>query len=207
MSIEGEQRYYDKYDNDNYKNQSCRPCRKCCKKLTKKIIIQIWKLIIFLIIFSLCGFGIYWGSNEIISLNNFKQIKDGCEIISIETPINGTSCNECNCNYYYNALKFERKRICESCSSVKYSYLVKSDKCGNKLLSIDDDYFDDLACGKEIKNIGQKYTCYLYEDCNKSQYSFDTMYADQKELVFPIIVIVVCCILIIFSFLVKCLCC
>lgn len=206
------QKYFDKYD-DNFSNESSTSCcGYCCEKLfdccgciVKHISKQILKFVIFFLLIGLCVFGIYWGSNEITSLNNFSEIPDGCTIVSIDTIAEGESCNECSCNYYYNPFEFDKKRVCDTCDSIKFKYSVTTEHCGDQLLTMDDDYWFDKACGVEVKEVGQKYNCYLYKDC-RGQYSFDTMYADQSELVMPIVVISLCSVLIILIFLIKCLC-
>lgn len=181
-------------------------CTSCIKNVCKNLTKQLWKLLIFIIIYAICGFGIYWGINEVISLNNFSEVSNGCTIISINSPLTGEDCNECNCNYYYNPFEFDKKRVCNSCDSVKYNYTVISDHCGSQLLTLDDDYWNDKACGIPLKNIGEKYTCYLYADC-RGKYSFDTMYADQEELVYPIIIISISAVLMILTCLIRCICC
>lgn len=207
MNEYGKQRYFDKYyegDGDKNKSQNC--CVKCIKKCTKKITKQLLKLILFTAILGGLVYGVYWGSTEIIALNDFKQVSDGCTIDSFVGSVNGTECTHCNCEYLYNPWSLSRLKVCDDCDSVKYNYLVTTEHCGVELLSLDDDYYDDLACGDPKKLVGEKYNCYLYADC-RGQYSFDTMYADQNQLILPIIVIVVSSILLILTCLIRYLCC
>jgi hypothetical protein len=209
MNEYGKQKYFDKYyDGDGNQNRSENCCLKCLKKCTKKIFHQLLKIFIFLAILSGLGYGVYWGTNEIIALNNFNQVQDGCTIDSFVGSVNGTECSQCECEYLYNPWSLSRSKICTPCDGVKYNYLVTANKqCGEELLlSLDDDYYDDLACGNTKKIVNDTYDCYLYADC-RGQYSFDTMYADQNQLMLPIMMIVICSILFILVLLLKCLCC
>ena len=205
------QKYFDKYD-DNFNQESsccgslCKCCTNCCESIIKHITKQVFKLFIIFSLIGLCIGGIYWGATELKSLNDFSEVSDGCTILSISNNGTGESCRECNCDYYYNPFEFEKKRVCDSCDSVKYSYTVSAEHCGSQVLSMDDDYWNDKACGVEKKQVGQKYSCYLYTDC-RGQYSFDTMYADQDELVYPTVVIVICSVLIVLILLIRCFCC
>lgn len=205
------QKYFDKYD-DNFNDESsscclrlCNCCTGCVGGILKHMTKQFWKLVVFLVLLGVCVAGIYWGATELKSLNSFREVSNGCMIVSLDTDLTGESCNECNCNYYYNVVEFKKRRVCDSCTSVKYRYTVKTEHCGDKLLTLDNDYWEDKACGVSLKNVGSNHTCYLYDDC-RGQYSFDTMYADQDELVYPIIVICVCSVLIVVIFLVRCIC-
>ena len=204
----GRQRFFDKYYDGNgasNKKQNC--CVKFLKKCTKKITSQLFKLFLFFSILGGLGFGVYWGTNEIVLLNNFNQVQDGCTIDSFVGSVNGTDCSQCDCEYLYNPWSLSRSKVCTPCSGgLKYNYLVTATQCGTELLFLDDDYYDDLACGNPVKVVGQKYNCYLYGDC-RGQYSFDTMYADQNQLMLPIMSIVICSILFILVLLLKCLCC
>jgi len=201
----GKQKYFDKYyDVDSIILDNC--CVKCLKKCTKHIIKQIFKLFIFFTILTGLLYGIYWGSSELIALNNFNQVEGGCTIVSFVGPVNGTQCNECNCEFLYNPFSLSRQKICDSCDGIKYDYVVTSDKCGEKLLYLDNDYYDDLSCGNTVKIINNSYDCYLYGDC-RNQYSFDTMYADKNEFTLPIITVISCSILFITVLILKCLCC
>ena len=199
--------HYEGHQCEEKDSSSCCGClTNCCKKICKHVSKQIWKLFVFIGIYALCGIGVYWGINEIVSLNNFSQVPDGCTIVSVDTDLAGEACNECNCDYYYNVFKFDKQRVCTDCSSVKYKYTVTASHCGTQNLTVDNDYWYDKACGVPLKVVGQKYDCYLYEDC-RGQYSFDTMYADQDELVYPIVVIVICVALMLITCLLKCICC
>lgn len=204
------QKYFDKYD-ENFDDESsscctslCKCITNCCGSICEHITKQVWKLLVFVILIGLCVGGIYWGATELKSLNDFSEVQDGCTIVSVDNA--NVTCTECNCNYYYNAIEFDRKRVCERCDSVKFSYTVTADHCGTQLLKMDDDYWNDKSCGVEEKQVGQKYNCYLYKDC-RGQYSFDTMYADQDELIYPIVIISICSVLIVLICLLKCLCC
>lgn len=203
------QKYFDRYD-ENFNDEAsccgqlCNCCTNCCGKILKHITKQVWKLFVFVVLIGLCVAGIYWGATEIKSLNNFSEVSDGCTIVGVDQA--NVSCTECNCNYYYNPFEFDKLRVCDKCESVKYSYLVTAEHCPGQNLTVDNDYWNDKACGVDQKVIGQKYSCYLYQDC-RGQYSFDTMYADQDELVYPIVIISVCSVLIILICLLRCLCC
>jgi hypothetical protein len=206
MNEYGKQRYFDKYyDGEAQSNESSNCCIKCLKKCTKKILYQLFKLFIFAAILGGLGYGVYWGASEIIALNDFNQVEDGCKIHSFVGSVNGTACDQCNCEYLYNPWSLSRTKICSDCNDYKYNYLVTADHCGDELLKLDNDYYEDLACGNPVKVINESYNCYLYADC-RGQYSFDTMYADQNQLILPIIVIVVCSILLILTCLIRCLC-
>jgi len=181
-------------------------CCGCLKKILKHTTKQLWKLFLFVGIYALCIWGIVWGVNEIVSLNNFSEVSNGCKIVSIDTDLSGEVCNECDCEYYYNPFEFDKKRICDECDSVKYTYTVTAEHCGDELLKMEEDYWNDKACGEPLKEVNKTYTCYLYEDC-RGKYSFDTMYANQDELIYPIIVIVLGGVVMIITFLLKCLCC
>ena len=201
-------RDFEPYEGHHHKEEekcSCCGClTDCGKKICKHMTKQIWKLFIFVGIYALCVAGIYWGATEVKSLNNFSEVPAGCTIVSVDMA--NVSCNECDCDYYYNPIKFDKQRVCSSCNSVKHKYIVTADHCGTQNLTMDDDYWYDKACGVPLKKIGKKYNCYLYKDC-RGQYSFDTMYADQDELVYPIVIIVVCVAVMIITCLLKCICC
>ena len=206
MNEYGKQRYFDKYYEGDSSGHDQNCCLKCMKKCTKKVCKQVFKLFIFALILGGLVYGIYWGTSEILSLNDFKQVEDGCTIDSFVGSVNGTECTECNCEYLYDPWSLSRSKHCTPCDSVKYDYLVTAaEHCGDDLLSIDNDYYEDLSCGNTVKVVGQSYNCYLYEDC-RGQYSFDTMYADQNQLILPIISIIVCSILLILTCLIRCLC-
>ena len=208
MNEYGKQRYFDKYyDGDGDRNRSENCCIKCLKKCTKKIAKQLFKLFIFFSILGGLAGGIYWGTSEIIALNNFNQVPSGCRIVSFVGSVNGTDCSQCDCEYLYNPWSLSRSKVCTPCSGLKYNYLVTAEACGTELLSLDNDYYDDLACGNAKKIVGDRYDCYLYGDDCRGQYSFDTMYADQNQLMLPIMIIVICSILFILVLLLKCLCC
>lgn len=194
--------YEGHYKQEEDKSCICGCCKKFCRHLTK----QLWKLFVFIGIYVLCGLGVYWGVNEIISLNNFTEIPDGCTIQSIDTQVSGVPCTECDCNYYYNPFVFDKKRVCTNCDSVKYRYTVTAEHCGTQLLTLDDDYWYDKACGVPLKQVGEKHSCFLYKDC-RGQYSFDTMYADQNEIIYPVVIIVISVVLMLLTCLIKCICC
>jgi hypothetical protein len=197
----GRQKYFDKYYEEK-KKDGC--CVKCLKSCTKKICHQILKLVIFFGLLGGLGYGVYWGGKEIHELNDFDEVTDGCTIVSVGE---GVACDECHCSYYYNAWKLEREKVCSSCESIKYNYIVTSAKCGEEQLVLDGDYYNDLSCGVPLKNVNQSYTCYLYGNDCRGKYSFDTMYADKNQLTIPLIVMITCCILIIIVLLIRCLCC
>lgn len=204
------QKYFDKYE-ENFNEEAsccgklCNCCTDCCGKILKHVTKQVWKLAVFLTIIGLCVAGIYWGATEIKSLNDFSEISGGCTVVGVDQA--NVTCHECNCNYYYNPFEFDKKRVCDSCpNSVKTSYLVTAEHCGTQVLRVDNDYWNDKACGVSEKVVNQSYNCFLYKDC-RGQYSFDTMYADQSELVYPIIIICVCSALIILTCVLRCLCC